>query len=192
MPEVGGENHSPRGHPWLNVLVREQRAAHAAPWYVGISADGSTLDNQECDNYAMVTHAHMTQTATRVTASGKANHYGKIPYKFAPSAVMISPSPVGQALVGQRPWTDPTVIRAARVLLDLNREAARDTVSRGNSIHYLWLLFPPFPSTDFSEYTAEKNRFLRKELALDSTVEIVTADQARLNPDKPAHTQTIV
>ena len=75
-----------------------------------------TLDNPECDDYRMVSHAHMTQTATNTTASGVFNHYGKIPHKFVPSVVVISPTLVGQAPVCQRPWTNLSVVRAAHVL----------------------------------------------------------------------------
>lgn len=71
------------------------------PWHQlgAASADGLTLDNPECDDYRQVTYAHMTQTATDTTASGFANHYGKIPHKFTASVVVTSPTPVGQVLV---------------------------------------------------------------------------------------------
>ena len=99
-------------------------------WYVGISDDGITLDNTDCDKYNTVSHAHLTQTAPRTTPSRFFTLYRKIPDKFPSSVVVISPTPVGQALVCQRPWTDPSVIRCARILLGENCEIAKDAINR--------------------------------------------------------------
>ena len=72
------------------------------PWYVAVSEDGLTLDNKECDSYATVLHAHLTQTAPRTTPSGHFNRYGKIPHKFNPLVKLASPTSIGQALVCQQ------------------------------------------------------------------------------------------
>ena len=100
------------------------------PWYVAIAQDGFDLDVQECDSYPEVANAHFTQMAPRTTPSGHPNKYGKIPYRFPPSVKVISPTVVGQALVCQRTWTDPLVVRSARVLLGNNRSAAQDMINR--------------------------------------------------------------
>lgn len=100
------------------------------PWYVAVAEDGSTLDVEESDTYEQVGFAHLTHTATAVTASGFPNHYGRPGDRFGPATSVIAPTPVGRALVCQQSWRDPAVARQANLLLGPDREAAWELIWR--------------------------------------------------------------
>ncbi|MCJ1424745.1 hypothetical protein MMC29_002633 [Sticta canariensis] len=91
------------------------------PWYVAVGEDGLTLEVAETDDYEQVGFATMTQKATAVIASGFLDHYGRNSDKLAPSTAVISPTPLGRAIVCQQSWRNLAVIRHADILLGLDR-----------------------------------------------------------------------
>ena len=61
-----------------------------------------------------------------LSPSGKPNVYIKTPYAF-PSTVRINDlGALSNALLGQRKWTDPQILRKRNIILGNNRAAAQE------------------------------------------------------------------
>jgi hypothetical protein len=100
------------------------------PWFVAVSQDGQTLDNEESDKWGDIARAHATQEAINLTPSGLANRFGPIPYRFPPSTQLYLASPISQALVCRTTWDDPVVQAQANIVLGMDRERARRAINR--------------------------------------------------------------
>ncbi|KAI9765616.1 MAG: hypothetical protein M1840_007305 [Geoglossum simile] len=93
-------------------------------WFCGIRADHQTLDLKESETWSEVSACHQSFTAPMKSTSGEGFRYGRPIIPFPATTRMASTSPIGDALVGSKRWTDPQVTRMVEILLGPNDEAA--------------------------------------------------------------------
>lgn len=86
-------------------------------WFCGIRADHETLDLEESETWSQVSACHQSFTAPKKSTSGEGFRYGRPTIPFPATTRMSSTSPIGDALVGSRRWTDPQVTRMVEILL---------------------------------------------------------------------------
>lgn len=98
------------------------------PWFVGVRADGETLDNRESDTWSTIAKCHIKQEAPKLTPSGLPNRFGPIPFRFPASVSLNIDNPVSQALVCKMAWDDPVVQAYANLLLGADRLAAQKEI----------------------------------------------------------------
>ncbi len=121
MPEIlHGSTHNNGGVVRRTIL----------PWFVAVSDNGQTLDNEESDSWADIARAHSTQEALNLTPSGLANRFGPIPYRFPPSTQLHLDSPISQALCCRTTWADPMVQAQANLVLGADRQRARRIIDK--------------------------------------------------------------
>ncbi len=121
MPEIlHGSTHNGGGVVRRTIL----------PWFVAVSDNGQTLDNEESDSWADIARAHSTQKALNLTPSGLANRFGPIPYRFPPSTQLYLDSPISQALCCRTTWADPMVQAQANLVLGADRQRARRIIDK--------------------------------------------------------------
>jgi len=93
-------------------------------WFCGIRSDHETLDLEESETWSQVSACHQSFTAPRKSTSGEGFRYGRPAIPFPATTRMASTSPIGDALVGSRRWTDPQVTRMVETLLGPDDAAA--------------------------------------------------------------------
>ena len=81
------------------------------------------MDTVESGNWDLFSKLYRDIETPDLSSFGKLNVYIKIPYVF-PSAVRINDlGALSDALLRQRKWTDPQVLRERNIILDNNRAA---------------------------------------------------------------------
>ncbi len=93
-------------------------------WFCGIRSDHETLDLEESETWSQVSACHQSFMAPRKSTSGEGFRYGRPAIPFPATTRMASTSPIGDALVGSRRWTDPQVTRMVETLLGPDDTAA--------------------------------------------------------------------
>lgn len=99
------------------------------PWFIGVSPDGTSVDNPESDQVDAVARAHASQCALSSTPSGLANRFGVIPYRFPASTQLFLDSHISNALLCRTSWDDPLVQAEANLLFGADRGTAARLIS---------------------------------------------------------------
>ena len=129
------------------------------PWFVGISSDGTTLDNPASESLEELTICHNLQRAPAKSPSGLHNKYARVMEKFPASTQLPFSSPISNALLCRTSWKDPRVQAEANILLGTNRQAAKakileQRIDALRSFKQSWRYLPAteklsFPSNSF-------------------------------------------
>ena len=85
------------------------------------STNHSDLEVEESGTWDDLSRAHRDLIAGIKTPSGHPNMYGKIPFRFPATATLDGLSPISDALVGRKRWTDPEVVLEVHTLLFTER-----------------------------------------------------------------------
>lgn len=88
------------------------------PWFVGIEPDGLTLELPAGGNFDELARAHREKVAAPRTPSGHPVIYGKTPGAFPAVGNLALQPGVQEALIGRASWTDRTVARQLKRLLN--------------------------------------------------------------------------
>jgi hypothetical protein len=129
VPCTAGEvriSHSSLPHGSTGPATGDRR--NIFNWYVRLDDDHATAEVSAGPNWEELSKAHRDMTAPPVTPSGLPYLFGKLPYKFPAAIQLIGGSPVQDALVGRKKWSDFDVQSNIRTLLlsgNTNREKAQ-------------------------------------------------------------------
>ena len=106
-------------HGSTSGSTRRRRSAFA--WFSGIGDDHSTLDGTGSMTWEQVASCHRDHSIPQHEPSGQQLRHAQRNYnQFSATVVLESTSALGDALLGQRKWTDPAVHKDRNILLGDN------------------------------------------------------------------------
>ncbi|KAF2160032.1 hypothetical protein M409DRAFT_29484 [Zasmidium cellare ATCC 36951] len=107
--------------PHLPHGAQAQKRARTTlfPWYVKVDPDGDALEIPGSGSWTDLNKSHRDLVAPHATPSGFPNMYGKIQSRFPAAVKMPSLGPLCDALIAQRRWSDPSVVKECREVLEM-------------------------------------------------------------------------
>ena len=103
---------------------RSQRRRVVYTWPTGISEDGKELDGDGMLDYDGVSACHRDLVAPKRGVGGDLVTGSYPPFRFPADVAIESSYPLGDALLGRRPYNDPQVHKNCEVFLGDDSEAA--------------------------------------------------------------------
>jgi hypothetical protein len=106
------------------------------PWYTAIQSDHETLEIPGQHTWSELAALHRDLEAPVCGVAGERISQARPPYRFPGAVMLASVSPLSDALVGRRRWTDPEVLHERNVLLGSDGVAALKLISEIRSSIY--------------------------------------------------------
>jgi hypothetical protein len=108
----------------------DHRRRTCSAWHSAFDKEHQKLDIDDTLSHPDLTRCHLYLEVPSREPSGQTPKYGAPDYRFPASVVLGSISPIGDALVGRRKYTDPEVQRDLKILFGSDREAAAKLVKQ--------------------------------------------------------------
>jgi hypothetical protein len=99
------------------------------PWHTGIQPDHETLEIPGQHTWSEVSNLHRDLLPPSQGVNGQKLTHSVPPFRFPASVMMESSSPLCDALIERRRWTDPEVVLERDILLGADDAAAKRYVS---------------------------------------------------------------
>jgi hypothetical protein len=109
---------------------KDNRRRTCSAWHSAFDEEHKNLDIDDTLSHAELTSCHLYLEPPAREPSGQTPKYGFPAYRFPASVVLGSISPIGDALVGRRKYTDPEVQRDLKTLFGSDEEAASRLVKQ--------------------------------------------------------------
>ena len=107
-----------------------QRRRTVFVWHYGIQENHHQLDLEEAETWEELPAFHRDLEAPKKSTSGEGFRYGRPSFRFPGAVKMENVCAVGEAMIGQRRWTDPKAQAERDTLLGQDKEKAWDLIRK--------------------------------------------------------------